>query len=191
MTAMVTPFTPSGEVDFRRAAELAVRLTGNGTDTLVVAGTTGESPTLTAEEKLKLFEVVKNAVGNKPVIAGTGSNCTRASIEFSLEAAKRGVDGILVVAPYYNKPPQSGLYEHFLAIARAVPLPIVLYNIPGRTGVEVSPAVIAKLALLPNVVAVKEALPSLEPVSSLEVLLSQIAEQELYAHPALRPGRAL
>lgn len=173
MTAMVTPFRPDGEVDFDRAAELARRLLAEGTETLVVCGTTGESPTLTREEKLRLFETVKGAVGNSPVIAGTGSYCTRSTIELSRAARERGVDGLLVVTPYYNKPPQEGLYAHFRAVAEAVDLPIVLYNIPGRTGVEVSPSVLARLAELPNVVAVKESLPSLEPVSALAGMLER------------------
>lgn len=171
VTAMVTPFHPDGRVDSDRAAELALRLVAEGTDALVVCGTTGESPTLTREEKLLLFRTVKEAVGATPVVAGTGSYCTRSTVELSLAARDCGVDGLLVVAPYYNKPPQDGLYAHFRTVAEAVDLPMMVYNIPGRTGVEIAPATLARLAELPNVVAVKESLPSLEPVSALAALL--------------------
>ncbi len=171
LTAMVTPFQENGEVDYRRARQLARRLVDNATETLVVCGTTGESPTLTAEEKLRLFSEVKEEVGSVPVIAGTGSNNTRAAAEFSKLAKERGADGILVVAPYYNKPPQSGLLEHFRTIAEAVDLPMIVYNIPGRTGIEIKPETLAELAKIPSVVAVKEAI-SLEPICALQVLLS-------------------
>ena len=168
---MVTPFKDSGDVDYKRARQLARRLVENATETLVVCGTTGESPTLSAEEKLRLFSEVKEEVGNVPVIAGTGSNNTRATVEFSKQAKERGADGMLVVAPYYNKPPQSGLLEHFRTIAEAVELPMVVYNIPGRTGIEIKPETLAELAKIPNVVAVKEAI-ALEPICALQVLLS-------------------
>ncbi|MBQ7567894.1 4-hydroxy-tetrahydrodipicolinate synthase [bacterium] len=171
LTAMVTPFKDNGEVDYRRARELARRLVDNATETLVVCGTTGESPTLTAEEKLRLFSEIKEEVGSVPVVAGSGSNNTAATIEFSKQAKERGADGLLVVAPYYNKPPQSGLLEHYRAVAEAVDLPIIVYNIPGRTGIEIKPDTLAQLAKIPNIVAVKEAV-SLEPICSLEVLLS-------------------
>lgn len=171
LTAMVTPFKENGDVDYKRARELASRLIANGTDSLVVCGTTGESPCLSAEEKLRLFSEVKEEVGNVPVIAGTGSNCTQASIAFSRLAQERGVDAVLVVAPYYNKPPQSGLLEHFRAVAQSVELPVIVYNIPGRTGIEIKPETLAELAKIPNVVAVKEALP-LEPICALETLLN-------------------
>ena len=171
ITAMVTPFKDSGDVDYKRARQLARRLVENATETLVVCGTTGESPTLSAEEKLRLFSEVKEEVGNVPVIAGTGSNNTRATVEFSKQAKERGADGMLVVAPYYNKPPQSGLLEHFRTIAEAVELPMVVYNIPGRTGIEIKPETLAELAKIPNVVAVKEAI-ALEPICALQVLLS-------------------
>lgn len=173
MTAMVTPFHADGEVDYDRAAELARRLVAEGTDTLVVCGTTGESPTLTRDEKLRLFETVKKAVGDTPVVAGTGSYCTRSTIELSKAAEERGVDGLLIVTPYYNKPPQEGLFAHFRSVAEAVKTPVIVYNIPGRTGVEIAPKVLAQLAELPNVVAVKESLPSLEPVSVLAALLER------------------
>lgn len=174
ITAMVTPFTSDGQVDYPRAAELAQYLVANGSDSLVVCGTTGESPTLTASEKLALFETVKKAVGETPVIAGTGNNCTAATVSFSRQAVEHGADAILVVAPYYNKPPQAGLYEHFRTVAAAVQCPVVVYNIPGRTGIEISPDTLVKLAEIPNIVAVKEALPTLEPVSALSVKLAKL-----------------
>ncbi len=192
MTAMVTPFREDGEVDFARAGKLAARLVSEGTQTLVVCGTTGESPTLTHDEKLRLFEVVKQAVPGTPLVAGTGSNCTRATIEFSREARRRGVDGLLVVAPYYNKPPQEGLYEHFRAVAEAVDLPMIVYNIPGRTGVEISPSVLARLAQLDNVVAVKQSLPGLEPVSILAARLQGVpVPVGGRSGPWTRPDRAM
>lgn len=193
LTAMVTPFKDNGDVDYRRARQLARRLLDNATETLVVCGTTGESPTLTAEEKLRLFSEIKEEAGNIPVVAGTGSNSTQASIAFSLQAKERGADGLLVVAPYYNKPPQSGLLEHFRSIAEAVDLPIIVYNIPGRTGIEIKPETLAELAKIPNIVAVKEALP-LEPICALQVLLhaSDYEFQPLGQYQRwVRPGRSV
>ncbi len=192
MTAMVTPFRGDGEVDYARAGQLATRLVSEGSEALVVCGTTGESPTLTHEEKLRLFEVVKQAVPQTPLVAGTGSNCTRSTIEFSRQARQRGVDGLLVVAPYYNKPPQEGLYAHFRAVAEAVDLPIIVYNIPGRTGVEISVEVLARLAELDNVVAVKQSLPGLEPVSALAARMQRVPVPAGGATgPWTRPGRPL
>lgn len=165
MTAMVTPFDAHGRVDLEKAAELATRLLAEGTDTIVVAGTTGESPTLTHDEKLSLFRAVKAAVGKAPVVAGTGSNDTQASVALTREAEECGVDGILAVNPYYNKPPQEGLYRHFRAMAEATRLPVIVYNIPGRTGVNLDVATLARLAELPNIAAVKEASGNLDQVS--------------------------
>ena len=174
LTAMVTPFKDNGDVDYERAAQLAERLFANGTDSMVVCGTTGESPTLSHDEKLKLLDTVKNVAGNRPCVMGTGSNCTEASVAFSKEAQEHGADAILVVAPYYNKPPQAGLLEHFKAVAASVELPVIVYNIPGRTGIEIKPETLAELAEIPNIVAVKEAIPSLEPLSALEELLRHV-----------------
>lgn len=159
ITAMVTPFDAHLQVDYRRAAELARFLVDNGSDSLVVAGTTGESPTLSHEEKLRLFETVKEAVGRRAkVIAGTGTNNTQASIELTKEAEALGMDGILLVGPYYNKPPQRGLYEHFRAIAEATSLPVMLYNIPGRTGRNIEAKTVCALAQdVPNIRGLKEA----------------------------------
>ncbi len=172
LTAMVTPFDAQGQVDYAVAERLAIHLVENGSDGLVVSGTTGESPTLTLEEKSQLFQVVKRAVGNRAkVIAGTGTNSTAKSIEATKLAASAGVDGTLQVVPYYNKPPQEGLYLHFRAIAEAVPeIPVMLYNIPGRTGQNMSPETIAKLAQIDNIVAVKEASGSIEQACQIRRL---------------------
>ncbi len=192
LTAMVTPFKANGDVDYKRARELAARLVANGTDSLVVCGTTGESPCLTSKEKMRLFSEIKEEVGNVPIVGGTGSNNTQATIEFSRKAVEHGVDGVLVVAPYYNKPPQSGLLMHYRAVAAAIEAPIIVYNIPGRTGVEIAPATLAELARIPNIVAVKEALPSLEPISALEVMLNDAdyAFEDMGPYAKwVRPGR--
>ncbi|MGG1398405.1 4-hydroxy-tetrahydrodipicolinate synthase [Bacillus salipaludis] len=157
-TAMVTPFDKKGHVDFSKTTQLVNYLIENGTDSLVVAGTTGESPTLSKEEKLALFaHVVKVAAKRVPVIAGTGSNNTYASIELTKKAEELGVDAIMVVAPYYNKPNQEGLYQHFQAVAEATSLPVMVYNIPGRSSVNILPETIIRLSKIPNIVAVKEA----------------------------------
>ncbi len=158
LTAMVTPFTAGGDLNYDEAARLADYLVTHGSDGLVVCGTTGESPTLTWQEEFELFRVVRDAVaGRAKVIAGTGSNSTREAIEATKKAAQLGLDGSLQVVPYYNKPTQAGLYEHFKAIAQASDLPILLYNIPGRTGASLQPETVAKLAELETIVAIKEA----------------------------------
>jgi 4-hydroxy-tetrahydrodipicolinate synthase len=157
LTAMVTPFDGNGEVDYSAAQELALRLIDSGSDGVVVSGTTGESPTLSKQEKLALFKAVKEAIGVKgAVIAGTGSYNTAESVEFTREAEQTGVDGILLVVPYYNKPPQEGLYRHFKAIAAATKLPVIVYNVPSRTITNINPDTLARLAAIPNIVAVKE-----------------------------------
>jgi 4-hydroxy-tetrahydrodipicolinate synthase len=166
---MITPFQVDGRVNYAVAEALAVHLVANGTDTLVVCGTTGESPTLTWDEEYELFQVVQQAVSGKAkIIAGTGSNSTQEAITATQKADKLGLDGTLQVVPYYNKPPQAGLYQHFRAIAEASPdLPLILYNIPGRTGQNLLPETIIRLAEIPNVVAVKEASGSLDQVSQI------------------------
>jgi len=165
---MVTPFKETGELDLEGAKKLASHLVDHGSDGLVVAGTTGESPTLTHEEKLALFAAVKEAVGDKAVvIAGTGSNSTAASIELSREAEKLGVDGLMLVVPYYNRPSQEGLYRHFKAVAEATSLPIMLYNIPSRTGRNMEADITLKLAAIDNVVAVKESSGDLDQVTAI------------------------
>ncbi len=169
LTAMVTPFDQEGQVNYQMVEKLAIHLVENGSDSLVICGTTGESPTLTWDEEYKLFQVVKGAIGGKgKVIAGTGSNSTSEAIEATKEAVKLGLDGVLQVVPYYNKPPQEGLYQHFKAIAQATPeMPIMLYNIPGRTGQNLQPETIARLTETSNIVAVKEASGSLDQVSQI------------------------
>lgn len=158
LTAMVTPFDDEGRVDYGQAKRLAVALLDSGSDGVVVAGTTGEAPTLSHEEKVRLFREVKEAVnGRGAVVAGTGTYNTAESVHLTQEAERAGADGVLLTTPYYNKPPQDGLYRHFEAIARATSLPCILYNIPGRTGVNVSAETTLRLARIPNIVGIKEA----------------------------------
>jgi 4-hydroxy-tetrahydrodipicolinate synthase len=167
-TAMVTPFDNKGHVDFIKTTKLVNYLIDNGTDSLVVAGTTGESPTLSKEEKLALFEHVVKVVDNRiPVIAGTGSNNTYASVELTKKAEEIGVNGIMAVGPYYNKPNQEGLYQHFKAIAESTKLPVMVYNIPGRSAVNIHPDTIIRLAAIPNIVAVKEASGDLNAMTKI------------------------
>ncbi|MBY6036038.1 4-hydroxy-tetrahydrodipicolinate synthase [Fictibacillus nanhaiensis] len=167
-TAMVTPFDSKGNVDFARTTKLVNHLLENGTDSLVVAGTTGESPTLTTEEKVALFKhVVKTVNGRVPVIAGTGSNNTKASVDLSKKAEEVGVDAIMIVAPYYNKPSQEGIIAHYKAIAQAVSLPIMAYNIPGRSVISFSVDTVIRLAEIPNVVALKDAGGNLDMMSEV------------------------
>ncbi len=171
LTAMVTPFTAEGDLNYDEAARLADYLVTHGSDALVVCGTTGESPTLTWQEEFELFRVVRDAVaGRAKVIAGTGSNSTREAIEATQKAAQLGLDGSLQVVPYYNKPTQAGLYQHFKTIAEASDLPILLYNIPSRTGVSLQPETVARLAELPTVVAIKEASGMMDVVSEIRRL---------------------
>jgi len=171
LTAMVTPFNEQLEVDYDQAKKLACHLIEHGNDGIVVAGTTGESPTLSAEEKIKLFQAVKEAVGDRAkVIAGTGSYDTAESIKLTKEAEKIGVDGVMLVVPYYSKPSQEGLYQHFKAIAAQTQLPVLLYNIPGRTSINMEPETIARLAEIDNIVAVKEASGKLDQVSKIKML---------------------
>lgn len=169
MTAMITPFAEDGSVNYAVAEALAGHLSERGTDTLVVCGTTGESPTLTWDEEYQLFQVVQQAVANKAkVIAGTGSNSTSEAIAATQKADKLGLDGTLQVVPYYNKPPQAGLFDHFQAIAKASPdLPLILYNVPGRTGQNLAPETVIRLSEIPNIVAIKEASGNLDQVSQI------------------------
>ncbi|RXI97954.1 4-hydroxy-tetrahydrodipicolinate synthase [Anaerobacillus alkaliphilus] len=168
LTAMVTPFDRNGQIDYGKTTDLIEHLITNGSDALVVAGTTGESPTLSTSEKIALFEHTVNVVaGRIPVIAGTGSNSTASSIELTKQAEAIGVDGIMLVAPYYNKPSQSGMYEHFRAIATSTQLPIMLYNIPGRSTVNMSVELVIDLARIENIVAMKEASGNLDQITSI------------------------
>lgn len=170
ITAMITPFTPEGAVNYDLTAELATHLVNHGSDGLVICGTTGESPTLTWDEEFKLFQVVQAAVGQKAkILAGTGSNCTKEAISATSKAADLGLDGALLVVPYYNKPPQESLFAHFSAIAQAVPeFPLMLYNIPGRTGQNLLPETVVKLAENhQNIAAIKEASGNLDQASQI------------------------
>ncbi|MBF2097039.1 MAG: 4-hydroxy-tetrahydrodipicolinate synthase [Gloeomargaritaceae cyanobacterium C42_A2020_066] len=170
ITALVTPFNAEGQVDYGVAEQLALHLIDEGNDSLVVCGTTGESPTLTWDEEYELFQVIRQAAaGRAKVLAGTGSNSTREAITATEKAAKLGLDGSLQVVPYYNKPPQEGLYHHFHTLAAAVPdLPILLYNIPGRTGQNLLPETVFRLVENhANIVGIKEASGNLDQVSAL------------------------
>jgi 4-hydroxy-tetrahydrodipicolinate synthase len=175
VTAMVTPFQADGSVNLELAARLADHLVTNGSDGLVICGTTGESPTLSWDEQHRLFAAVKEAVaGRARLVAGSGSNCTAEAVEATREAFSLGADGALVVVPYYNKPPQDGLQAHFRAIAQAAPeLPLMLYNIPGRTGTSLAPETAARLLDLPNVVSFKAASGTTEEVSALRALCGE------------------
>jgi 4-hydroxy-tetrahydrodipicolinate synthase len=158
LTAIVTPFRPDGALDLDSFRRLAVHLVENGSDGLVVGGTTGESPTLHDHEKLELFAAALDAVGDRAtVVAGTGTYSTEHSVCLTEQATELGVDGVLVVTPYYNKPPQRGIVAHFRAVAAATDKPVVVYNIPSRVVVNIEPETIAKLAEIPNVTAVKQA----------------------------------
>jgi 4-hydroxy-tetrahydrodipicolinate synthase len=171
LTAMVTPFKPDLSVDWKRVEEIAGYLAENGSQGLVVHGTTGESPTLTHEEEYELYRVVKKAVGGKcKIIAGTGSNSTQTTIQSTREAEKIGVDGIMIVVPYYNKPSPEGLYQHYKAIAENSALPIIIYNIPGRTGINMTPETTARLAEIKNIVGLKDAAGNLDQTSATRQL---------------------
>ncbi|MEM7647610.1 MAG: 4-hydroxy-tetrahydrodipicolinate synthase [Cyanobacteria bacterium P01_A01_bin.70] len=170
LTAMVTPFADDGSVNYSVAEALAAHLADNGSDGLVVCGTTGESPTLSWDEEFQLFKCVKSAVGDRAkIIAGTGSNSTQEAIEATRKAAALQLDGTLQVVPYYNKPPQAGLYHHFKAIAEAVPdSPVMLYNVPGRSGCGLAVDTVARLTEVANIVAIKEASGNLDYASHLK-----------------------
>lgn len=175
LTAMVTPFNADGSVNYEKAADLAEWLINNGSDGLVVAGSTGEAATMSAEEKLELFRVVVNRINKRvPVIAGTGSNNTADSVKMTKMAEAMGVDGALIVGPYYNKPTQEGFYQHFAAVAQSTGLPIIVYNVPGRTASNISPAIVARLAAdFENIVAIKEAAGNVAQVAELYSVLPE------------------
>ena len=163
LTAMVTPFKDNGDVDYDMARKLAVTLLDAGSDGLVVAATTGEAPTLSWDEELEMFRVVKDAMaGRGSLVAYTGSNSTSEAVHATRDAEKIGVDACLSVVPYYNKPSQEGIYQHFRAIAEATSLPIIMYNIPGRVVVNMTPETIIRLSQIPNILGVKEANGDLE-----------------------------
>src|SRR5438132_5238891 len=162
LTAMLTPFKAGGAVDYAAAEKLAVMLVNDGSDGVVVAGTTGESPSLSDAEKIELLRAVKNAIPGKSVVAGTGSNNTHHSVELSELAMKAGADALLAVVPYYNKPPQDGMYQHFKAISEVGPT--IMYNIQGRTAVNMTAATTLRCADLPGIIGVKEASGDLDQI---------------------------
>jgi 4-hydroxy-tetrahydrodipicolinate synthase len=168
LTAMATPFDDQGQVDYGQARRLAQALLDSGTEGLVVAGTTGESPTLTHDEKFRLFKEVRDAIGSRgTLVAGTCNYSTQESIELSHEAVRLGADAILGTVPYYNKPPQEGIYQHFKAIAEAVGLPILLYNVPSRTATNMLPETTIRLSQVDNIVGVKEASGNFEGIARI------------------------
>ncbi|MEA5616649.1 4-hydroxy-tetrahydrodipicolinate synthase [Cronbergia sp. UHCC 0137] len=181
VTAMITPFKTDGSVNYDVAAKLAAHLCDNGTDSLVVCGTTGESPTLSWDEEYQLFtEILQAVAGKAKVIAGCGSNSTKEAIAATQKAARIGVHGSLQVVPYYNKPPQEGLYHHFQSIAKACPdLPMLLYNVPGRTGQNLSPETVVRLAEIDNIVGIKEASGNIDQSSEIRRLTPK--EFQIYA----------
>ncbi len=165
---MVTPFNSKGEVDYSQAKKLAQALLESGSDGLVVVGTTGESPTLTKKEEQCLFAEIKQAVGDRgAVVAGTGSNNTAEAVKATQEAEKAGVDGCLLVVPYYNKPSQEGLYQHFKTIAESTKLPCILYNVPSRTVTSLQPETVIRLSRIENIIGVKEASGDLEAIAKM------------------------
>ncbi|MFH1652047.1 MAG: 4-hydroxy-tetrahydrodipicolinate synthase [Chloroflexota bacterium] len=166
MTAMVTPMREDGEVDYAQAQKLARALLASGSDGLVVVGTTGESPTLVREEELKLFQAIKEAIGDRgSIVAGTGSNSTAEAVEATRAAEKIGVDACLLVVPYYNKPTQEGLYQHFRKIAESTSLRCILYNVPSRTITSLTPDTVARLSQIDNIIGIKEASGNMEQVA--------------------------
>lgn len=173
LTAMVTPYTHTGEVDYAKVQKLTRHLLNNGSDGVLICGTTGESPCLTPAERANLWAAAKEAVGcDGTLILGTTDNETAFSCDVAKKAAAAGADALLAVAPYYNKPSQEGLYRHFAAIAASADIPIILYNIPGRTGVTIQPETVLRLATdCPNIVAIKEATGNVDSVSWLKTLL--------------------
>lgn len=172
MTAMVTPFDEKGDIDYAAVEKIAAHLIKTGTTTILVAGTTGESPTLTGSEKLELLrKVVELARGKARVLFGAGSNNTASSIETSLAAEKAGADGLLIVAPYYNKPSQAGIRAHVKAIADATELPLVIYNIPGRTGINIEPGTMKQIAEdSPTVHAIKDSAGNVDQTAELAAI---------------------
>lgn len=166
LTAMVTPFDKDMNVDYDKAIELAKKIVEDGTTALVISGTTGEAPTLTDEEKYELFRILKKEL-NVPIIAGIGTNCTRATIEMGKKAVESHADGVLVVVPYYNNPNQKGLYEHFKAVAQAIDLPMMPYNVPSRTGGNMDAETSVALSKISNIVALKESSGNIDQVTKI------------------------
>lgn len=175
LTAMVTPFKEDGSVNYEAGVKLAQWLLDNGCDGLVIEGSTGEAATMSMEEKKKFMEViVSNFKGKAPIVAGAGTNCTATTIELAQAMEAIGVDGLLIVGPFYNKPTQEGYYQHFSAVAKAVNIPIILYNVPGRTGSNILPPTVARLAKdCPNIIAIKEAAGNVSQTAELYRLLPE------------------
>jgi len=168
MTAMVTPFTEKGEVDYAQAKKLALALLDSGSEGLILAGTTGESPTLTWEEQMRLFTEVKSVVGDRgAIVAGTGSNSTAEAVQATKEAEKVGVDACLLVVPYYNKPSQEGLYQHFKTIAEGTGLSCILYNVPSRTITNTEAATVIRLSQIDNIIGIKEASANMAQIARI------------------------
>jgi 4-hydroxy-tetrahydrodipicolinate synthase len=168
ITAMITPFAKDGSIDWDGVATLANHLADHGHDAIAVNGTTGEAPTTKSSEKLEIIKVVKSAVGSRvKVLSGAGDNETSYTVEQAKRSAEAGADGLLIVTPYYNKPPQAGIEAHFKAVASATDLPIMMYDIPGRTGVEIESDTIVRLFELPNIVALKDAKGNLAATSEV------------------------
>jgi 4-hydroxy-tetrahydrodipicolinate synthase len=168
MTAMVTPFKENGDVDYEQAKKLALALLDSGSEGLIIVGTTGESPVLTWEEHIRMFAEVKEAVGDRgAVVAGTGSNNTAEVIEANKEAEKIGVDACLLVVPYYNRPTQEGLYQHFKTIADNTSLPCILYNVPSRTVTNLNADTVVRLSKIDNIVGIKEASANMEQIAKI------------------------
>lgn len=175
LTAMVTPFNEDGSINYAAGADFADWLLANGSDGLVVEGSTGEAATMTMEEKIKFMEtIVKRVNGRCKIVAGAGTNCTASTIDLVKKMEACGVDGVLVVGPYYNKPTQEGYYQHFAAVAKATELPIIVYNVPGRTGGNIAPETVARLAKdFKNIVAIKEAAGNVAQTAELYRVLPE------------------
>ena len=175
ITAMVTAFDYNESVDYAQTIKLAKYLIENGSDAIIAAGTTGESPTLTHDEELNLLKELKQTIGDKTtIIMGAGSNSTKTAVTMSQKMQENGADALLSVVPYYNKPSQNGMYEHFSSIAKSVDIPIILYNIPGRTGVNMQPQTVAKLAReFKNIKALKQSSPDMDYISELKQLVDK------------------
>lgn len=174
VTAMITPYKEDMSVDFEGAQRIAGYLMDHGSEGLVVAGTTGESPALSIQEKIDLFQVVKEAVGNRGwVIAGTGTNSTRDAMEMTDAAEKVGADAVMAVVPYYNKPNPEGLFRHYQAVASATSKPVMIYNVPGRTGINLQPETAQRLAQIENIRAIKDACGNLDQITAMKSLLPE------------------
>ena len=180
--AMVTPFDENLDLDLKQARALARRLVENGADALIINGTTGESPTVFYPQKMKLFEAVVSEIdGEVPVIANVGDNCTADTVDFARDVQKLGVDGFMLVVPYYNKPTQEGLFQHFSAVAREGGLPVILYNVPGRTGRDMTNDTVLRLAEVPGIVGLKDATGDLARAEALLAALPKDKDFALYS----------